>query len=199
MLNTPLEYHSLKSKMADSLMLAVKASTVDECSSPDLSNLNGKVNKTFACFVAEILAVNLLFDCWFNHSPQSSPAPYAYIPDVIYSDLTYNRDLIVSYCICHKIGTTGMFDYLCSFCIDSFYVHSSCMLFFPQVVINFIHSFYFHSICMLFFLQIVFINFVYIYFRFTQLKCFSFPQIVSFPKGKMSSGKPRNSHGLLHP
>jgi hypothetical protein len=111
MLNTPLEHHSSKSKMTDSLMLAIKASTVDERSSPDSPNLYGKVNKTLVCFVVGMLAVNLLFDCWFYHSSQSLPAPYASnVPDEIYSDLTYNRDLTVSCCICHEIGTTGMFD-----------------------------------------------------------------------------------------
>ncbi len=111
MLNTPLEHHSSTSKTTDSLMLAIKASTVDERSCPDSPNSDGKVTKTFACFVVEMLAVNLLFDCWFNHSSQSSPAPYAsYFPDEIYNDLTYNRDLIVSYCIHREIGTTGMFD-----------------------------------------------------------------------------------------
>ncbi len=92
-------------------MLAVKASTVDERSSPGSPNSYGKVNKTFACFVTEMLAVDLLFDCWFYHSSQSSPAPYAsYVPDEIYRDLTYNRDLILSFCICRELGTTGMFD-----------------------------------------------------------------------------------------
>ena len=111
MLNTPLEHHSSKSKTADSLMLAIKASNVDERSSPDSPNLYGKVNKTFAHFVVEMLAVNLLFDYWFYHSSQSSPAPYAsYVPDEIYNDLIYNRNLIVSYCIRREIGTTGMFD-----------------------------------------------------------------------------------------
>ncbi len=63
-------------------MLAIKASTVDEGSSPDSPSLYGKVNKTFAHFVVEMLAVNLLFDCWFYHSSQPSPAPYAsYVPD----------------------------------------------------------------------------------------------------------------------
>ncbi len=102
-------------------MLAIKASTLDECSSPDSPNLYGKVNKTFARFVVELLAVNLLFDCWFNHASQTSPAPYASnIPDEIYKDLTYNRELIVitynrevivNYCICQEIGTTGMFNF----------------------------------------------------------------------------------------
>jgi hypothetical protein len=63
MLNTPLEHHSSLSKTTDSLMLAIKASTVDERSSPDSPNLYGEVNKTFAHFVVEIMAVNLLFDC----------------------------------------------------------------------------------------------------------------------------------------
>jgi hypothetical protein len=62
MLNTPLEHHFSKSKTTDSLMLAIKANTVDERSSPDSPNLNGKVNKTFAHIVVEMLAVNLLFD-----------------------------------------------------------------------------------------------------------------------------------------
>ncbi len=110
-LNTLLEHHSSKSKTADSLMLAIKASPVYECSYPDSPNLYGKVNKIFACFVVEMLAVNLLFDCWCYHSSQSLPAPYAsYIPDESYSDLTYNRDLIVSYCNCREKGATGMFD-----------------------------------------------------------------------------------------
>jgi hypothetical protein len=105
------EHHSSISKRTDSLMSAIKASTVDEHSSPDSPDLYGKVNKTFACFVVELLAVNLLFDCWFYHSSQTSPAPYAsYVPDEIYRDLTYNRDLIVSYCICRELGTTGMLD-----------------------------------------------------------------------------------------
>ncbi len=92
-------------------MLAIKARTLDERSSPNSPNWYGKVNKTFACFVVELLAVNLLFDCRFNHSSQTSPAPYASnIPDEIYRDLTYNRELIVNYCICHEFGTTGVFD-----------------------------------------------------------------------------------------
>ncbi len=92
-------------------MLAIKASTLDECSSPDSPNLYGKVNKTFACFVVELLAINLLYYCWFNHSSQTSSAPYASnIPDEIYRDLTYNRKLIVNYCIRHELGTTGIFD-----------------------------------------------------------------------------------------
>jgi hypothetical protein len=111
MMNTPLEHHSSLPKTTDSLMLAIKVSTVDERSSLDSPNTYGKVNKTFACFVVEMLAVNLLFDCWFYHSSQSLPAPYAsYVPDEIYRDLTYNRDLIVSFCIHHKLGTTGVFD-----------------------------------------------------------------------------------------
>jgi hypothetical protein len=94
----------------DSLTLAIKSSNVDEHSSPDSPNSYGKVNKTFACFVVELLGVNLLFDCWFNHSSQTSSALYAKkVPDEIYRDLKTNRDLIVSYCICHELGTTGMF------------------------------------------------------------------------------------------
>jgi hypothetical protein len=93
-------------------MLAIKASTLDERSFPDPHNSYGKVNKIFAHFVVEMLAVNLLFDCWFNHSSQMLPTPYASsIPDEIYRDLTYNRELIVNYCICNEIGTTGMFDF----------------------------------------------------------------------------------------
>jgi hypothetical protein len=111
MLNTQLEHHSSLSKTTDSLMLAIKASTLDECSSPNSPNLYGKVNKIFACLVVELSAVILLFDCWFNHLSQPLPASYASnIPDEIYRDLTYNRELIMNYCICHEIGTTGMFD-----------------------------------------------------------------------------------------
>ncbi len=106
-----LGHHSSGSKTTDSLMLAIKSSTVNQRSSPDSPNSYGKVDKTFAHFVVELLAVNLLFDCWFNHSSQTSPTPYASnVPDEIYRDLTTNRDLIVSYCICHELGTTGMFD-----------------------------------------------------------------------------------------
>ncbi len=111
MLSTPLEHHSSGSKTTDSLMLAIKSSTVNERSSPDSPNSYGKVNKTFAHFVVELLAVYLLFDCWFNHSSQTSPAPYAKkVPDEIYKDLKINRDLIASYCICHILGTTSMFN-----------------------------------------------------------------------------------------
>jgi hypothetical protein len=67
MLNTPLGHHSSKSKTTDSLMLAIKASTVDEHSSPDSPNSQGKVNKTLARFVVEILAVNLLFAGFITH------------------------------------------------------------------------------------------------------------------------------------
>ncbi len=92
-------------------MLAIKTSTLDEPSSPDSPNSYGKVNKTFAHFGVELLAVNILFDCWFNHSSQTLPALYASnIPDEIYRDLTYNRELIMNYYIHHEIGTTGMFD-----------------------------------------------------------------------------------------
>jgi hypothetical protein len=93
MLNTPLEHHSSRAKTMDSLMSAIKSSTVDERSSPNSPNLYGKVNKTFAHFVVELLAVNLLLDCWFNHSSQTSTAPYAMnVPDEIYRDLTTNKD-----------------------------------------------------------------------------------------------------------
>jgi hypothetical protein len=108
-LNTPLEHHSSLSKATNSLMLVIKSSTVNERSSPNSINSYGKVNTTFAHFVVELLAVNLLFDCWFN--PLISPNPYgSKVPDEIYRDLTSNRDLMVSYCICHKLGTTAMFD-----------------------------------------------------------------------------------------
>ncbi len=112
MLNTPLEHHSSLSKTTDSLMLAIKASTLDEHSSPDSPYSYGKVNKTFTCVVVVLLAVNLLFGCWYNHSSQTLPAPYASnIPDEIYRDLTYIRELIMNYCIRHYIETTGMFDF----------------------------------------------------------------------------------------
>jgi hypothetical protein len=111
MLKTPLEHHSSLSKTTESLMLVIKASTVDERCSPNSPSSYGKVNKTFAHFVVELLVVNLLFDCWFNHSSHTSPAPYSSkVPDEIYRDLTTNRDLIVSYCIRHELGSTGMFD-----------------------------------------------------------------------------------------
>jgi hypothetical protein len=94
-------------------MLAIKASTLDECSSPNSPNSYGKVNKTFAWFVVKMLAVILLFDCWFNASSQTLPAPYASnIPDEIYSNLTYNRELIMNYCIHHHIGSTGMLNFI---------------------------------------------------------------------------------------
>jgi hypothetical protein len=69
LLNTPLEHHSSLSKTTDSLMLVIKASTVYERSSPDSPNSYGKVNKTFACFVVELLAVNLLLIVGFITHP----------------------------------------------------------------------------------------------------------------------------------
>ncbi len=124
MLYTPLEHHSSLSKTTDSLMLAIKASSVDERSSPDSPNLYGKVNKTFAHFVVEMLAVNLLFDCWF----QSLLAPYAsYVPDEIYRDLTYNRDLIVSFCIAVNLELKLCWIRLLSFCIYCHYIQLTCM------------------------------------------------------------------------
>ncbi len=54
-------------------MLAIKASTVDERSSPDSPNLYGKVNKTFACFVVELLAVNLLLIVGLITHPRHCP------------------------------------------------------------------------------------------------------------------------------
>jgi hypothetical protein len=83
---------------------------VYHCGSP---NSFGKVNKTFAHFVVELLSVNLLFDCWFNHSSQTSPAPYAKkVPDEIYRDLPTYRDAIVNYCICNELGTTVVYDFM---------------------------------------------------------------------------------------
>jgi hypothetical protein len=67
MLNTPLEHHSSLSKTTDFLMLAIKASTLDERSSPNSPILYGKVNNTFACFVVELLAVNLLIVGLITH------------------------------------------------------------------------------------------------------------------------------------
>jgi hypothetical protein len=97
MLKSPLEHHSSLSETTDSLMLAIKASTGNERSPSNSPNSYGKVNMTFARFDVELLAVNLHFDCWFNHSYQTSTAPYASkVPDEIYRDLTTNRDLIVS-------------------------------------------------------------------------------------------------------
>jgi hypothetical protein len=92
-------------------MLVIKSTTVDQSSPPDSPNLFGKVNKTFARFVVEFLSVNLLFDCWFNHSSQTSPALYAKeVPDEIYRDLMASKHAIVSYCICHELGSTDMYD-----------------------------------------------------------------------------------------
>jgi hypothetical protein len=76
-LNCPLEHYSSPAKTIDFLMLVIKPTTVDQSTSPNSPNSFGKVNKTFACFVVELLSIILLFDCWFNHSFQTLPAPYA--------------------------------------------------------------------------------------------------------------------------
>ncbi len=55
MLNTPLEHHSSKSKTMDSLMLAIKASTADEHSSPDSPNRMEKSTRPLLI---------LLLKCW---------------------------------------------------------------------------------------------------------------------------------------
>ncbi len=76
-------------------MLAIKARSVDEHSSPDSPNSYRKVNKIFACFVVEMLAVNLLFDCWFYHSSQSSPAPYARLVLILAGAVCYIWDFFL--------------------------------------------------------------------------------------------------------
>jgi hypothetical protein len=96
-----------------------------------------------------VLAVNLLFDCWFNHSSQTLPASYSSnIPDEIYKDLTYNRELIVNYCIHHEIGTTGMFDLI--------------------IIILYILSFYPIN---LYVFRLVIHQLVFIVFTFIQIVC----------------------------
>jgi hypothetical protein len=159
-------------------MLAIKSSTVHECNSHDSPNLYGKVNKIFAHFVVELLAVNLLFDCWFNHSSQTLPPLYAKkVPDKIYRDLTTNRDLNLSYCIRHELGTTGMLNltiiilYLLTLHPINLYVIQLVTHQFVLIVIFFIQIVYLNNVvmfnlytsnfvlssCMLFFLQFVFI------------------------------------------
>jgi hypothetical protein len=94
-------------------MLVIKSTTVDQSTSPNPPNSFGKVNKTFVHFVVEFLSLSLLFDCWFDHSSQTSPAPFAKkVPREIYRDLTRNRNAIVNYCIHHGLGITGMYDLL---------------------------------------------------------------------------------------
>jgi hypothetical protein len=70
--------------MKDSLTLAIKASTVDEHSSPDSPNSYGEVNKTFARFVVEMLAVNLLFDCCFCHIIFTHPSHHPLLMPVMF-------------------------------------------------------------------------------------------------------------------
>ncbi len=161
MLNTPLEHHSSLSTTPDSLMLVIKASTLDECSSPDSPNLYEKVNKTFACLMVELLAVNLLFDCWFNYSSQTLLSPHvSNISDEIYRDLTYNRELIVNYSIwfcCHHfvyfVIASNQFD-----CVPTC-SSSTCTYFI-----------YFYSYCM--FKRCCYVQFVYIKFTYFQFVCF---------------------------
>jgi hypothetical protein len=77
MINCQLEHNSSQAKTADSLMLGIKCTTVDQSTYPNSLNSFGNVNKTFAHFVVEFLSVSLLFDCWFDHSSQTSPALFA--------------------------------------------------------------------------------------------------------------------------
>jgi hypothetical protein len=107
-LNFELEHHTSPAITTDSLMLAIESTTVDQSTSPNSPNSFGKVNWSFACFVLEFLSVSLLFDCWFDHSSQTAPAPYTKdLYHEIKIDLKRNRNLIVEYLLHHQLGHYG--------------------------------------------------------------------------------------------
>jgi hypothetical protein len=135
MWNCQLEHRSPPAITTNSLMLVIKSTTVDQSTSPNSPNSFGKVNKTFACVVLEFLSVSLLFDCWFDHSSQtSSPAPFTKnVSDDIYRDLTRSRNVIVNYCLCHEIGYYGMYNlqliylYISNLLTFNLYNYSICI------------------------------------------------------------------------
>jgi hypothetical protein len=66
------------SRITDTLMNQIKeSSTPSSNHQPINSNSFGRVNKTFACFVIDFLAVQLVFNNWFPFKCQNAPSPYA--------------------------------------------------------------------------------------------------------------------------
>ncbi len=112
MLNGWLEHHTSPAITTDSPVVVIKSTAVDQSTSPNSSNSFGKVKKNclLCCW---ILVSKLLFDCRFDHSSQTLPAPFAKsVSDEIFRDSTRNRDVIVNYCLCHEFGLYGMYNLL---------------------------------------------------------------------------------------
>jgi hypothetical protein len=66
------------SRIIDTLMNQIKGSSTPSSNrQPINSNSFGRVNKTFACFVIDFLAVQLVFNNWFPFKCQNAPSPYA--------------------------------------------------------------------------------------------------------------------------
>jgi hypothetical protein len=66
------------SRITDTLMNQIKeSSTPSSNHQPINSNSFGRVIKTFACFVIDFLAVQLVFNNWFPFKCQNAPSPYA--------------------------------------------------------------------------------------------------------------------------
>jgi hypothetical protein len=66
------------SRITDTLMKQIKeSSTPSSGRQPINSNSFGRVNKTFARFVIDFLADQLVFNNWFPFKCQNAPSPYA--------------------------------------------------------------------------------------------------------------------------
>jgi hypothetical protein len=63
-----------KSSIVDLLMIETKKSLKDKTIH---ANSTGNVNASFAKFVADFLAMLLLFDAFIYHNAQAAPAPWA--------------------------------------------------------------------------------------------------------------------------
>jgi hypothetical protein len=65
------------SRISDTLMEQIKESSTPTSNRQPI-NLNsfGRVNKTFACFVIDFLAVQLVFNNWFPFKCQNAPSLY---------------------------------------------------------------------------------------------------------------------------
>jgi hypothetical protein len=87
-----------KSSLVDLLMMDIKKSSKDKTIH---ANSIGKVNASFAKFVADFIAMSLLFDAFIYHNAQAAPAPWAgrHLSIKRQNLFQQNQILLVKFCL----------------------------------------------------------------------------------------------------
>ena len=112
-------------------------------------NLIGKPNRMFAWFVADFLAMSILFDSFINHSLLVAPMPFKKVPlsEAHMAMLIHNKHILIKFCLGQSLS--GVDKYFLNektgdigrWCLDLHKLWSMSTKFYCQLHANIVSSF----------------------------------------------------------